>query len=113
MAIRQFIYGKPTTVRKAFGVPLVARVRVSNGSNIRNLYLRILLPFSMPKENSANHCHETTNIVSEEMKEMEDATNSGSHECTKDVYPQEAEAQFDCDFKFYLQMSKEMPEALK
>ncbi|XP_027082554.1 ubiquitin carboxyl-terminal hydrolase 8 [Coffea arabica] len=98
----QYFYGKLTTVWKAFGIPLVARSKVTNGSDVRNLYMKSLLPFSIPKENSVNCCNETTNTESEEIKEIEDALSPDSNTCTQNGDLLDGEAQFDCDFEFYL-----------
>ncbi|KAL3530293.1 hypothetical protein ACH5RR_009615 [Cinchona calisaya] len=95
----QYIFGKPTTVWKTFGTPLVSSSKVTNGHDICSLYLRLLFP--LPKEPSVNHCSET-NTASEEVKETEDATNSGSNGCAENDDAQEAESRSDCEFQFYM-----------
>ena len=64
--------------------------------------MKSLLPFSIPKENSVNCCNETTNTESEEIKEIEDALSPDSNTCTQNGDLLDGEAQFDCDFEFYL-----------
>ncbi|XP_010520472.1 PREDICTED: ubiquitin carboxyl-terminal hydrolase 8-like [Tarenaya hassleriana] len=47
----QCILGKPSPTWKAFGIPLVSRFNdVVNGSDIENMYLKLLSPFKMPTE---------------------------------------------------------------
>ncbi|KAL5574572.1 hypothetical protein UlMin_016271 [Ulmus minor] len=46
----QYILGKQTSSWKTFGIPLVARLSDSTGSDIRNLYLKLLSPFQLPAE---------------------------------------------------------------
>lgn len=49
--VRQYIHGKLTTSWKAFGIPLVARLCESvDGSDIYNLYLKLLRPFQIHAE---------------------------------------------------------------
>lgn len=50
MFFRQFISGKSSPAWKAFGIPLVSRLcDVENGSDVENLYLKLLTSFKMPK----------------------------------------------------------------
>ncbi|OAO95644.1 UBP8 [Arabidopsis thaliana] len=47
----QFISGKSSPTWKAFGIPLVSRLcDVENGSDVENLYLKLLSSFKMPTE---------------------------------------------------------------
>ncbi|XP_010420992.1 PREDICTED: ubiquitin carboxyl-terminal hydrolase 8 [Camelina sativa] len=47
----QFISGKSSPTWKAFGIPLVSRLcDVENGSDVENLYLKLLTSFKMPTE---------------------------------------------------------------
>lgn len=51
MFFRQFINGKSIPDWKAFGIPLVSRLSdVENGSDVENLYLKLLSSFKMPTE---------------------------------------------------------------
>lgn len=51
MFFRQFILGKSSPTWKAFGIPLVSRRDdVKNGSDVENLYLKLLSSFKMPTE---------------------------------------------------------------
>lgn len=51
MFFRQFISGKSSPTWKAFGIPLVSRLcDVENGSDVENLYLKLLSSFKMPTE---------------------------------------------------------------
>lgn len=51
MFFRQFINGKSIPDWKAFGIPLVSRLsNVENGSDVENLYLKLLSSFKMPTE---------------------------------------------------------------
>ncbi|ESW21997.1 hypothetical protein PHAVU_005G117700 [Phaseolus vulgaris] len=53
----QFVYGKQTLNWKAFGIPVVARFcNVTNGSDLRNLYLKWFHPFQNPIEEALENC---------------------------------------------------------
>ncbi|XWS59355.1 hypothetical protein CRYUN_Cryun08bG0114400 [Craigia yunnanensis] len=71
---RSYIFDVIASNWKPFGVPLVARIHdLSNGSEIRNQFLKLLSPFLMPVEDVINDYdgYETENTVNENTK-MED-----------------------------------------
>ncbi|XP_006592791.1 ubiquitin carboxyl-terminal hydrolase 8 isoform X2 [Glycine max] len=61
----QYVYGKQTLNWKAFGIPVVDRLySVTNGSDLRNLYLKWFYPFQNPIEEALENC-----LVSKETEE--------------------------------------------
>ncbi|XP_010535731.1 PREDICTED: ubiquitin carboxyl-terminal hydrolase 8 isoform X2 [Tarenaya hassleriana] len=47
----QFILGKSNATWKAFGIPLVSRLNDAvNGSDVENMYMKLLTPFKIPTE---------------------------------------------------------------
>lgn len=70
----QYIHGKLNSSWKAFGVPLVARVCESvDGSDIYNLYLKLLHPFRVPVEDTTKDCDASNGTASEEVNVIEGA----------------------------------------
>ncbi|XP_052726900.1 ubiquitin carboxyl-terminal hydrolase 8 isoform X2 [Vigna angularis] len=70
----QFVYGKRTLNCKAFGIPVVARLcNVTNGSDLRNLYLKWFHPFQNPIEEALENCAMSKET---EVAEMEVTTTS-------------------------------------
>ncbi|QCE09523.1 ubiquitin carboxyl-terminal hydrolase 8 [Vigna unguiculata] len=70
----QFVYGKRTLNWKAFGIPVVARLcNVTNGSDLRNLYLKWFHPFQNPIEEALENCAMSKET---EVAEMEVTTPS-------------------------------------
>ncbi|CBI24406.3 unnamed protein product, partial [Vitis vinifera] len=54
--IKQYIHGKLSSSWKAFGIPLVARICNSvNGSDVYNLYLKLINPFQITSEGISNN----------------------------------------------------------
>ncbi|KAG7961553.1 hypothetical protein I3843_09G022800 [Carya illinoinensis] len=88
---------------KTFGIPLVARLSdISDGSDIRKGFLKILSPFLMPNEDTLYTYDEGTGNSGKEDSEMEDATSptvldaaAGSDSGRLD------ETHLDTDFQFY------------
>ncbi|KAK7375213.1 hypothetical protein VNO78_35906 [Psophocarpus tetragonolobus] len=71
----QYVYGKLTLNWKAFGIPVVARLyNVSNGSDLRNLYLEWFHPIQNPLEEALENC--VVSKQTEEVAEMEVTTPS-------------------------------------
>ncbi|KAG4961117.1 hypothetical protein JHK87_037750 [Glycine soja] len=53
----QYVYGKLTLNWKAFGIPVVDMLySVTNGSDLRNLYLKWFYPFQNPIEEALENC---------------------------------------------------------
>lgn len=86
MFFRQFINGKSSPTWKAFGIPLVSRLcDVENGSDVENLYLKLLSSFKMPTEffteNLENPIEEeatdgTTSVEDTNSTDVKDTTES-------------------------------------
>ncbi|XP_058196197.1 ubiquitin carboxyl-terminal hydrolase 8 isoform X1 [Rhododendron vialii] len=72
-----FICGKLTSNWKAFGIPLVASSKFVNGSDIRDMYLKLLKAFLIPPEDSVDVDDDIERTVSEELTEVEDSITPG------------------------------------
>lgn len=71
---RQYIHGKLTSSWKAFGIPLVARLSDSLlGSDIHNLYLKLLNPFQVLAQESLEDS-DSPDVISPEDATREDKT---------------------------------------
>ncbi|KAM7528247.1 hypothetical protein LguiB_031657 [Lonicera macranthoides] len=86
--VENYICGKHSSNWKAFGIPLVASCKIENGSDIRDLYLKLLTPFSESVLNSSDNCESSENISTEGI-----ADNSDGKEIDKHT---------DTDLHFYL-----------
>ncbi|KAK6119833.1 hypothetical protein DH2020_046428 [Rehmannia glutinosa] len=93
----KFISGKLTPSWRAFGVPLVVRKNIANGSDIRETYAKLLAPFSVRDQESVD------NIDGADNNDTSNARLSGSPE-TSDK--EEPDAQSGADFQFYLTNEK-------
>ncbi|EXB39662.1 Ubiquitin carboxyl-terminal hydrolase 8 [Morus notabilis] len=72
----QYIHGKLMSSWKAFGIPLVARLCDSlSGSDIQNLYLRLLNPFQVPAKESLEDADSPEGIASEDTTQQENILN--------------------------------------
>ncbi|XP_074289660.1 ubiquitin carboxyl-terminal hydrolase 8 [Silene latifolia] len=98
----QYIHGKPTSSWKAFGMPLVARISNKiNGSDLCNLYMRLLHPFLMPKDDMAVDANECTQVATM-AENTADLVNSDSSIDSKDVSSDSVNIAGDSEFLFYL-----------
>ncbi|KAL2536018.1 ubiquitin-specific protease 8 [Forsythia ovata] len=96
----QYSYGKLTPSWRAFGIPLVARKNIVNGSDIREMYLKLLAPFLVSTEDSTENRDSAENAATEVMMKMENSTSpSGPPE---KVDAEELYAQSDTELQFYL-----------
>ncbi|CAI9781376.1 unnamed protein product [Fraxinus pennsylvanica] len=124
----QYTYRKLIPIWRAFGIPLVARKNIVNGSDIRETYLKLLAPFLVCNEDTTENrcsaentstdstenrdsaeytatdstetCDSPENAVTEVMMEMKNSTSpSGSPE---KVEAEELYAQSDTELQFYL-----------
>ncbi|KAL5709027.1 ubiquitinyl hydrolase 1 [Ranunculus cassubicifolius] len=99
-----FILGKATSYTKAFGVPLIARLSNNvNGSDIRNLFHKLLTPFIKPSANASDDSDNTEveEVSKNEVTDMEeDATTLGCDENPEKKAIEDSEP--DTDFKFFL-----------
>lgn len=78
-AEEQHILGKQTSNWKAFGVPLVARLSNFNGSDIHDLYLKLLKPFELPVEDILDDCNASEGTDVDVTLDKENAETSVSN----------------------------------
>ncbi|KAL7226268.1 hypothetical protein ACSBR1_021398 [Camellia fascicularis] len=76
-AEESYVCGKLTSSWKAFGIPLVASSKFVSGSDIHNLYLKLLRAFLIPSEDSTNDDNNIERTATAELTDMEDATTPG------------------------------------
>ncbi|KAL0436235.1 UNVERIFIED_CONTAM: Ubiquitin carboxyl-terminal hydrolase 8 [Sesamum radiatum] len=98
--------GKLTPSWRAFGVPLVVRKSMANGSDIHEVYAKLVAPFLVPGEDSLDNNDGSDNTATEEIMDTDDACLtrlSGSPE-TSDK--EEPNAQSATEFQFYLTNEK-------
>lgn len=74
---KTYFYGKLTSNWKAFGVPLVGSCNIVNGSDIRDLYLKLLTPFLVPNGNPTDCSDIIESTASEAIAEVEGPTSPG------------------------------------
>ncbi|KAK9755819.1 hypothetical protein RND81_01G053300 [Saponaria officinalis] len=100
----QHIHGKLTSGWKAFGIPLVARFHDKiNGSDLCNLYMKLLNPFLMPSEENkddqdAAECTHVENVA----ENLADPVNHDSSLDAKVVNCESVSKTDDSKFLFYL-----------
>ncbi|KAI7983845.1 Ubiquitin carboxyl-terminal hydrolase 8 [Camellia lanceoleosa] len=75
--VRSYVCRKLTSSWKAFGIPLVASSKFVSGSDIHNLYLKLLRAFLIPSEDSTNDDNNIERTATVELTDMEDATTPG------------------------------------
>ncbi|XP_038683004.1 ubiquitin carboxyl-terminal hydrolase 8-like isoform X2 [Tripterygium wilfordii] len=82
----QYIHDKLTSSWKAFGIPLMGKFNdIVNGSDICNLYLKLLTPFQIPAENVTNNDNSSERNSIEEVAGMEESLSSnldGNSSCS-------------------------------
>lgn len=99
--IRQYIHGKLTSSWKPFGIPLVGTCNFVSGSDIHNLYLKLLTPFRIPADGTSNGC-DTSDSTAVEVTGKEDDTSST---LVGDANPSSVEgvdSPSDAELQFYL-----------
>lgn len=101
---RHYVHGKLTSGWKAFGIPLVARIcNNANGSDICNLYTKLLNPFLMPNEDDLQDQDASKSTATENLVEI--TTNLIATETSDDAEPTNEEGvnlAADSEFEFYL-----------
>ncbi|XP_019199469.1 PREDICTED: ubiquitin carboxyl-terminal hydrolase 8 isoform X2 [Ipomoea nil] len=105
-----YISGKLTPGWKMFGIPFVASCRVENGCDLRNLYLRLLLPFIVHNEDFVGKSDKVENSATEVLTEME-ATSPGLVGLSENTDAENIDANLDRDFEFLLTDEKGMPSS--
>ncbi|KAF8395483.1 hypothetical protein HHK36_019429 [Tetracentron sinense] len=95
----QYIHGKVTSCWKAFGIPLIARLcNDVNGSDLRDVFLKLLDPFLIPIEDALDDHNNSRNTATE----MEDAISPcvpGNDENSADKT--EDDPHSDTELQFY------------
>ncbi|XP_075634791.1 ubiquitin carboxyl-terminal hydrolase 8 isoform X2 [Castanea sativa] len=99
----QYIHGKLTSSWKAFGIPLAARLCESvDGSDIYNLYLKLLSPFQIPAEGAIEDYDISKGTATEEVSGKEGAKSPA---IGVDVSPSNVngvDSPSDVELQFYL-----------
>ncbi|XP_061344723.1 ubiquitin carboxyl-terminal hydrolase 8-like [Gastrolobium bilobum] len=94
----QYIHGKLTPNRKAFGIPVVARVcNITNGSELRNFYLKLLSPFRISTEETLEDF--AVSKKTEEIAEMEGIT---AHSLVSNMNRLGLDCPSDGEMEFYV-----------
>lgn len=110
-----FMHEQRNSLPKNFGIPLVARISsLSRGSEIRELFLKLLNPFFMGAEDSMNGDDDDNQNNSNEVFEMEDVT--GTRLSDGDVKSDSApgdDSNLGPDFEFYLMDERPLLKGLK
>nr|GME10324.1 ubiquitin carboxyl-terminal hydrolase 8 [Ipomoea batatas] len=102
-----YISGKLTPGWKMFGIPFVASCRVENGCDLRNLYLRLLLPFIVHNEDFVGKSDKVENGATEVLAEIE-ATSPRLVGLSENTDAENIDAKLDSDFEFLLTDEKGM-----
>ncbi|KAF3440684.1 hypothetical protein FNV43_RR18968 [Rhamnella rubrinervis] len=98
-----YIHGKLTSSWKAFGIPLVSRLcDSSSGSDIRNLYLKLLNPFEMPAEDALEDFDSSEGTAIEKVTGTEDILTPDIGGVVKPFDENGANSPADADLQFYL-----------
>ncbi|XP_022869314.1 ubiquitin carboxyl-terminal hydrolase 8-like [Olea europaea var. sylvestris] len=71
-------YGKSTPSWRAFGIPLVARKNIVNGSDIRETYLKLLTPFLTCNEDSTANRYSTENTTTDSTENRDSTENAAT-----------------------------------
>lgn len=101
--VRQYIHGKLSSSWKAFGIPLVARIRDSvQGSDIYNLYLKLINPFLVTSEGIINNPDSSRKAVIEEVQEMKDAISPVLSEAANDIDEKGVDPDSNAGLQFFL-----------
>lgn len=99
----QYIHGKLSSSWKAFGIPLVARICNSvNGSDVYNLYLKLINPFQIRSEGISNNSDSSEKTVIEEVKELKDAISPVLSAGANGINEIWVDPDSDAELQFYL-----------
>ena len=112
--VRQYIHGKLSSIWKAFGIPLVARICNSvNGSDVYNLYLKLINPFQITSEGISNNSDSSEKTVIEEVKELKDAISPVLSAGVNGINEIWVDPDSDAELQFYLTDDKGATRASK
>lgn len=110
----QYIHGKLSSSWKAFGIPLVARICNSvNGSDVYNLYLKLINPFQITCEGISNNSDSSEKTVIEEVKELKDAISPVLSAGANGINETWVDPDSDAELQFYLTDDKGATRASK
>lgn len=110
----QYIHGKLSSSWKAFGIPLVARICNSvNGSDVYNLYLKLINPFQIRSEGISNNSDSSEKTVIEEVKELKDAISPVLSAGANGINEIWVDPDSDAELQFYLTDDKGATRASK
>lgn len=110
----QYIHGKLSSSWKAFGIPLVARICNSvNGSDVYNLYLKLINPFQIRSEGISNNSDSSEKTVIEEVKELKDAISPVLSAGANGINETWVDPDSDAELQFYLTDDKGATRASK
>lgn len=110
----QYIHGKLSSSWKAFGIPLVARICNSvNGSDVYNLYLKLINPFQITSEGISNNSDSSEKTVIEEVKELKDAISPVLSAGVNGINEIWVDPDSDAELQFYLTDDKGATRASK
>lgn len=96
---RKFVFGKLSTSWRAFGFPLVVRQTITTGSEIFEVYTKLLAPFLVPDEKSIDNCGSAVNNVAEV---EEDNKNPRLTEIPGITSTEEPDSTCGTKFQFYI-----------
>ncbi|KAL6966698.1 ubiquitinyl hydrolase 1 [Sarracenia purpurea var. burkii] len=99
---RPFVCGRLTSSWKAFGIPLVASSQFAKGSDIRNMYRKLIGVFLIPREDSVDDDDNIEGSTTEELTDMEDSRTPDVGGVTDSSDGKELHTHSDADLEFYL-----------
>ncbi|KAL8496254.1 hypothetical protein ACS0TY_020096 [Phlomoides rotata] len=100
------INGKLILNWKAFGLPLVVRKNIANGSDIREVYDKLLAPFLEPEEDPADNNDDSGNSANEVGTDVCNTKNTRLNGSPETSDKEESDAQSGADFQFYFTNEK-------
>ncbi|GAA0164096.1 cysteine protease [Lithospermum erythrorhizon] len=96
---RKTIWGKFMSTWKRFGVPLVAHRKIVNGSDIRDLYCKLLEPYLVPIEGSVNEIYNGGSATTEISEVAEEANTLRLSGCIDKADAEVVKVQYEDWFK--------------
>ena len=97
------MHGKSTSSWKTFGIPLVARLTDSIcGSDIHNLYLKLLGPFELSTDEAMEDLDSSKDIESEDTVQKDDTVITDMDGSGDPIIVDEVTSSSDHTFRFYL-----------
>ncbi|EEF46545.1 Ubiquitin carboxyl-terminal hydrolase, putative [Ricinus communis] len=110
----QYVHGKQTSSWKAFGIPLVGPVHsLVNGSDIHNLYLKLLSPFHIPADDGMYSCNNTTSTAKEEITEKDNGCSASHGNANPSIVEEATNSSSYSELQFYITDEKGIVQDLK